>query len=326
MILRSIHPNIVISGYRLALKEAVKYIEANLQIKLKKILKDKETLMKIAKTSLSSKLINDESNFFSSLLVEAILNVKTTLKDQSVFPLKSIKIQKVHGQSLKESQLVNGIAISSMRASLLMPKIITKAKIVCLDMNLSKFRAPLGVQILVDDPTNLEKIRLREMDITKERCMKIINSGVNVVVCSKSIDEFAVKYFVEAKVIAIRRVDKMDLKMIAKSTQATILTTFADNNGEEKFDPSCIGQASEVYEEKIGDNDFIFFTKCKNNTAQTIFIRGSNEFMLDEIERNIHDSLKCLKSVLESSSVVAGGGSFESALSLYLGDYAGSFV
>ena len=42
-----------------------------------------------------------------------------------------------------------------------MKKRITNAKIACLDINLQKARMQLGVQILVDDPNQLEEIRKR---------------------------------------------------------------------------------------------------------------------------------------------------------------------
>lgn len=42
-----------------------------------------------------------------------------------------------------------------------MKKRIIGAKIACLDINLQKARMQLGVQILVDDPEQLEEIRKR---------------------------------------------------------------------------------------------------------------------------------------------------------------------
>jgi T-complex protein 1 subunit alpha len=96
-----------------------------------------------------------------------------------------------------------------------MPKVMKNAKIACVDFNLNKFRLQMGVQVLVQDPDNLDKIRQREMDICKERCEKVIKAGANVVLCSRGIDDFALKYFVEAGVIAVRRVKKGDLRRIA---------------------------------------------------------------------------------------------------------------
>ena len=44
---------------------------------------------------------------------------------------------------------------------------ITNAKIACLDINLQKARMQLGVQIVVDNPEELEAIRRRCVDIPK---------------------------------------------------------------------------------------------------------------------------------------------------------------
>lgn len=112
---------------------------------------------------------------------------------------------------------------------------------------------------MVQDPEHLDKIRQREMDVTRERVRKIIEAGANVVLCSKGIDDFALKYFVEAGCIAIRRVKKGDLRRIANNTGAKIVVSLADFEGEEKFDPSFLGTAKKVYEKRVGDWDYTFF-------------------------------------------------------------------
>ena len=99
-----------------------------------------------------------------------------------------------------------------------MPTRIENAKIACLDLNLSKFRMHMGVSIQVTDPKNLEKIRLREMDILKERLQKILSTGANCIFTTKGIDDIANKYMVEAGCMGLRRVPKADLRRIAKST------------------------------------------------------------------------------------------------------------
>ena len=207
-----------------------------------------------------------------------------------------------------------------------MPLVVKKAKVACLDMALNKYRLQMGVQVQIDNPENLEKIRQKEMDITKQRCEMLIKAGVNVVICTKGIDEFAIKYFVEANAIAVRRVSKPELKKIAKATGGQIIISFADEQGNESIDMSQIGEAEEVSEERVGDNDFIFFKKCKSLQAQTILLRGANEYMLDEVERSVHDALCAVKRVLESNSLLVGGGCVEVAASIYLEDYSRSLV
>lgn len=160
------------------------------------------------------------------------------------------------------------------------------------------------------------------MDVTRERIQKIIDSGANVILCSKGIDDFALKYFVESNCIAIRRVKKGDLRRIANCTGAKIVISLADFEGEEHFDSSFLGHATKVYEKRVGDWDYTFFEGMKETRAQTIILRGANDYFLDEIERSLHDSLCVIKRVLESNQIVAGGGAVEVALSIFLDDYA----
>ena len=203
-----------------------------------------------------------------------------------------------------------------------MPTSITEAKIACVDFNLNKYRMAFGVQVLVHDPEALDKIRIGEMDVCKRRCQMIIDSGANVVLCSRGIDDFALKYFVEAGVIAIRRVPKNDLKRIANNTGAKVVVSLADIEGEESFEKENLGACDKVYEKRVGDWEYMFFEGMAETRAQTVILRGANDFFLDEVERSIHDSLCVIKRVLESNSIVAGGGSVEVALSVYLDDFA----
>ena len=322
LIKNKVHPTTVISGYRIALKEAIKHIKDDLIIQINP--NDNELLRKVAETSLSSKLIGPESKFFSDIIVKAITNVKSGTGATAKYPVKNINIIKTHGKSVTESRLIEGYALESSRGGMGMPLTVTNAKIALLDMNLAKFRLPAGVSVVVQNPDNLEDIRQRELDLTKERCKKIIDAGANVIICSKGIDDFALKYFVEAKCIAVRRCDKSDMKRLASATGAKIMITFDEENGEEVFNKEFLGEAEEVSEEAINDYNFVFFKKCKKQAAQTILLRGANYLMLDETERSIHDALCAVKRVLESNKLVVGGGCVEVSTSLYLENYARS--
>merc|ERR1712073_25291 len=105
-------------------------------------------------------------------------------------------------------------------------------KIACLDFSLQKVKMKLGVQLLVSDPDELEKMRDRESDITKERIQKILATGANVILTTGGIDDLCLKYFVEAGAMAVRRCKKVDLKRIAKATGATFITSLANLEGE----------------------------------------------------------------------------------------------
>lgn len=321
LVRNKIHPTSIISGYRLAMREACKYVDEKLAVKVEKLGKD--SLINCAKTSMSSKLIGSDSDFFANLVVEAVQAVKmTNARGEVKYPIKGINILKAHGKSARDSYLLKGYALNTGRAAQGMPMRVAPARVACLDFNLQKTKMQMGVQVLVTDPRELEKIRQREADMTKERIEKLLKAGANVVLTAKGIDDMALKYFVEAGAIAVRRVRKEDLRHVAKATGATVVSTFADMEGEETFDPSLLGHADEVVEEHVADDDVIMIKGTKTTSAVSLILRGANDFMLDEMDRALHDALCIVKRTLESNTVVAGGGAVEAALSVYLENLA----
>jgi T-complex protein 1 subunit alpha len=318
-----IHPTTIITGYRLALREAVKYMNENVSIKVENLGRD--SLVNIAKTSMSSKIIGADSDFFANMVVDAMRAVKTTNnRNETKFPVKAVNILKAHGKGSLESVLVKGYALNCTVASQAMKTRVTDAKIAVFDMNFQKERMKLGVQITIDDPKQLEQIRAREASMVIERIEMILKAGANVVLTTKGIDDLCLKMFIEKGAMAVRRCKKEDLRRIAKATGATLLSTLSDLNGDERFEPSYLGHADEVVQERISDDECILVKGTKTHSSASIILRGPNDFQLDEMERSVHDSLCAVKRTLESGSIVPGGGAVETALHIYLEEFAGT--
>jgi len=124
--------------------------------------------------------------------------------------------------------------------------------------------------------------------------------------------------------MAVRRVKKIDLKRIARATGGTVCLSLANLEGEESFDATMLGHAEEVSQDRICDDELILIKGPKTKAAASIILRGANDYMVDEMDRSIHDALCVVKRVLESKAIVPGGGAVEAALSIYLENFATS--
>jgi len=317
LVLQNIHPTSIIAGYLYARKIALKFIAENMTMKTSEL--GKECLINCAKTSMSSKIIGVDSDFFAKMAVNSMLAVETLNSEKKKrYPVKAVDIIKVTGGGATDSELINGYALEEYRCSQQMPRILRNAKIAMIDFDLRKMALKFGVQMLIEDSSNIEEMRAREINTIKERIDLLMNAGANVILSTRGIDDMSIKYFVEKGCIAIRRVDKKKLKRIATLTGGKVLISLADEDGNESLPPNALGSAELVEETRVGDRDITFIKGCKSTKAQTIILRGANWYMLEEIERSLHDSLCVIKRVLESGRVVPGGGAVEAALSVYL--------
>lgn len=344
MTLTGLHPTTILSGYRTALKAAVAYLKQSLVTPVSDL--GDEHFIQAAKTSMSSKILgNMESDFFAKLAVDAVKSVQTTRSEDGKprYPLSAIHILKAHGQSSMASQLLKGgFALSASRAAQGMPTNVEASqegndgmvKICLLDMNLQRHRMGMGITLQVTDPLEIDRIKKREMDITKEKIQIILNTGAKVVLTTKGIDDLCLKYFVQAGALCARRCNREDLQRLAKATGGALITTLADLDGNESIDVETqLGTCRSVREVRVGDGEMLQFLECQGGSrkessdvtgASTILLRGANEYMLDEMDRALHDALCVVKRMLEAKTLVAGGGAVEAALSMYLQDYARS--
>jgi len=304
---RKIHPTVIVKGYRLASEKAIEILnELALPVENKQILKQ------IAMTAMTGKGAEGHKEKLSSILVEAIEQIAQGKEVN----LENIKLQKIKGDGIGDSELISGIVIDQERANAAMPSKIDGARILLTDAALELRNPETEAKISVSTPEQLESFVLSEEKRLKDMTDNIIGSGTNVIFCQKGIDDVAQYYLAKAGVLAVRRVPRSDMEKIARATSGTIVSSLDDISVEQ------FGSAELVEEMKSGDESMIYIRGCKNPLAVTIVIRGGTTHVIDEIERAVKDGLGDVASSIKSGKVVAGGGAVEIELSKRLRAFA----
>lgn len=316
-----VHPTIVVSGYKIAFKQATEFVKSTLEKKLKHL--SHADLVKVCESTISSKVLRVSSKIFSKIMIDAIHTVKRTAADKTVsYAIEEINVLKKQGRSMDESVFVAGYALNCTPSSKLMPKRVAKARIACLDMDLQHHKMGLSVKISTEAPEDLEKIREQESAVAVNRVKKLVKAGANVVFTTLGISDLCSKVLIEANGMGVRRCRKEDLERIAAMTGTQVYSSFEEVDGSE-FTP-VLGSAELVALETFGEDQCTVIYHGKA-AGSSVILRGPNEQVLDEMERSIHDGLCALKRTLESKTVVVGGGAFETALSVFTSSLALSF-
>ena len=310
---RKIHPTVIVKGYRLAAEKAEEILN---EISLKVSLDDKEVLKQIAMTAMTGKGAEDSKEKLSEIIVDAM----SQIHDEGEVDFNDIKIEKIKGEGIGNSELVLGIVLDKEKISQIMPSVVNNSKIALLDIPLELRTPEIKTEISVSSPEQLQNFILQEEVEIKRMVSLIKNSGANVLFCQKGVDDFASFLLSKAGIYVCRRVAKSDLEKIAKATGAKIVGNLNDLHF------SDLGEADIVSQVKEGEDKMTYIEGCKNPKALTILIHGGTNHVLDEVERAIMDGLLDVACVLKSGLVVPGGGAIEIELSKRLKTFGQSLT
>ena len=313
LITKDVHPTIIVDGYR---KSAQKSIEIFNQIAQKIDGGNKSELIKVAKTSMQTKLVSKESNELSEIVVNAALQVSESNDSGYLVDIDDVKVEKKAGGSLRDTKLIKGIVLDKEVVHGGMPKRIEKAKIALVNSALEIEKTEFDAKINISSPDQMKMFLEEENKMLKSMVDKIISSGANVTICQKGIDDVAQHYLAKSNILAVRRVKESDMTKLARATGARIVNNLEDLSSKD------LGAADLVEERKVETDKWVFIEGCKHPKAVTILIRGGSQRVVDEAERSVHDALMVTKDVMEKPFIVAGGGSPESFVAGKLRDWS----
>ncbi len=280
---------------------------------------DRETLLKIATTSMQSKLISEDSDILSKVVVDAILKVATKKAETYSVDLENIKVEKKAGGSITDTQIIKGIVLDKEVVHSGMPTKVEKAKIALLNSALEIEKTEMSSEIRITDPTQMQMFLEEENRMLKTMVDKLHNVGVNVLICQKGIDDIAQHYLAKYGIMAVRRVKESDMIKLGKATGGRVISNLDDLTEKD------LGTADIAHQKKVESDKWVFVEGCKNPQSVTLLIRGGSQRVIDEVDRSIHDSLMVVKDVIEKPEIVAGGGAPESFAASQLKEWADSF-
>ncbi|HEX2615713.1 MAG TPA: thermosome subunit beta, partial [Nitrososphaera sp.] len=308
MISKRVHPTSIVEGYQLANEKAIEFLRSAATKLEDPAGKDKEMLLRIARTSMASKLVSADSTELAKIVVQAVLDAaeerRETVTEEGTgqterelshlrVDVDNIKVEKKAGGSMHDTQLICGIVLDKEVVHGGMPRRIHGAKIALLNAPMEIEKTEMSAEIRISDPQQMQMFLEEENRMLKSMVDKVAAAGANVVLCQKGIDDIAQHYLAKAGIMAVRRIKESDMLRLAKATGARVV----DN--VEEIAASDLGSAELAEERKIETDKWVFIEGCKNPKAVSILVRGGSQRIVDEAERSIHDAIMTVKDVLE---------------------------
>lgn len=310
---RNYHPTVICRAYNKALEDAVAVLD---KIAMSIDVKDRDTMLSLVKSCIGTKFTSQFGDLIADLAIDATSTVGVDLGQglREVDIKKYIKVEKVPGGQLEDSQVLKGVMINKdIVAPGKMRRKIVNPRIILLDCPLEYKKG--------ENQTNAELMREEDWSVLlkleeeyiENLCMQILKFKPDLVITEKGLSDLACHYLSKAGVSAIRRLRKTDNNRIAKACGAVIV------NRPDELQESDVGTRAGLFEvRKIGDEFFSFIVECKDPKACTVLLRGASKDLLNEVERNLQDAMCVARNIIKNPKLVPGGGATELTVSAML--------
>ncbi|KAL3104833.1 hypothetical protein niasHT_024032 [Heterodera trifolii] len=305
---QSIHPTVIIHGYRMALEDIIEWTEEKFSKPVD--LTSESELTTVVKSCLGTKMLAKYMDLAVNIALSAVRTIDVTNNDFREIDIKRYcRIEKIPGAAIEDSNVVKGVVLNKDVVHPKMSRRIEKPRVLLLDCPLEYKKGESQTSLEIMKEQDFSRVLEQEEETIKRQCDEIIQLKPNLVFTEKGISDLAQHYLVRAGITALRRLKKTDNNRLARVTGARIVHDTAD------LRESDIGTQADLYEiNKVGDEYFAWITSEKT-TAVTVVLRGPSKDIINEVERNIQDALHCVRNVLTNPRVVPGAGALEMALS-----------
>ncbi|KAI9781751.1 MAG: T-complex protein 1 subunit epsilon [Geoglossum umbratile] len=306
---KGIHPIRIADGFDEACEVAVTELD-RISDEIEFTKDQTANLLKVAKTSLGSKIVSKAHDQFAQIAVDAVLSVADLERKDVDFEL--IKVDGKVGGSLEDSVLVKGVIVDKDFSHPQMPDQVRDAKLAILTCAFEPPKPKTKHKLDITTVEEFKRLQVYEKNKFEEMIGQIKATGANLVICQWGFDDEANHLLLQNKLPAVRWVGGPEIELIAIATNGRIVPRFEDLSSEK------LGRAGLVREMSFGTTreKMLVIEECANTRAVTVFVRGSNKMIIDEAKRSLHDALCVVRNLVTDNRVVYGGGAAEIACSL----------
>lgn len=310
-----LHPSLLVEGFDLAKQEASKFLD---EFKITKPI-DRETLLSVARTSLSTKLSAQIVESLTPALVDAVLAIK---RDGEPIDLHMVEIMKMQHRSASETQLIKGLLLDHGARHPDMPKRAEDAFILTMNVSLEYEKSEINSGFFYSSADQREKLVESERKFVDAKLKKIVELKKAVcgddpkkgfvIINQKGIDPLSLDVLAKNNIIALRRAKRRNMERLQ------LVCGGVAQNSVEDLTPDVLGWAGLVYEHTLGEDKFTFVEEVKDPRSVTLLIKGPNAHTINQIQDAVRDGLRAVKNAIEDESLVPGAGAFQIACSAHL--------
>merc|ERR1719382_2363217 len=322
LLAKGIHPQTITEAFLMAADKAEEILTS---MSMPVDLTNREQLIQSASTSLNSKVVSQDADSLAPIAVDAVLKVIDPATATNV-DLNNIRLVKKLGATADDTELVDGLVLPQKVARAAAgPTRVQDAKVGLIQFCLSAPKTDMESNIQVRDYTQMDRLLREERTIIAKMVKGIAKTGCNVLLVQKSIlrdatTDLSLDFLAKAKIMVIREIERDDIEFISKILGVEAAASM------DTFTPEKLAPVGLVYEEKMGSDlgSVVRFTGLSTGKSGcvSVLVRASNQLLLDETERSIHDALCVVRSIVKTKALIPGGAAPEMEVSQKLASWA----
>ncbi|CAL9738255.1 T-complex protein 1 subunit zeta [Monosporozyma servazzii] len=316
-----VHPRIITDGFEIARKETLQYLD---EFKIEKPITeniDREFLLQVARSSLTTKVSPDLTEVLTPIVTDAVLSVRDTSKNNSL-DLHMVEIMQMQHLSPKDTKFVKGLVLDHGGRHPDMPTRLEDAFVLILNVSLEYEKTEVNSGFFYSSADQRDKLAASERKFVDAKLKKIIDlknevCGLDadrgfVIINQKGIDPMSLDVLAKHGILALRRAKRRNMERLQ------LVTGGEAQNSVDDLSPKILGYSGLVYQETIGEEKFTYVTENRDPKACTILIKGATQYALNQTKDAVRDGLRAVANVLRDQNVIPGAGSFFIAASNHL--------